>query len=272
MTNSEGLENVYKDMLALQITKEEKIEQFDAIISNQVEYQFQVADSILEQLKTNAAEKDINIDVWNVPEWPREELDNLVILFKESFLKKLKDNIFIKDYEIKSESRGGGKITDFELNYEIITATIYIRQPINALVEYLEQVKNDINKSGRVLYRIKYTKDRRVLLNEDFQLAKANFESENDQFFEFVYKNSLNGKIFIEELTKRGIVIKKRIPNILNDLGFRNELRKLFFHNVSKKSLLFTNPITEDSFNDLNIDRKKLITQIEGLERVESKK
>ena len=67
----------------------------------------------------------------------------------------------------------------------------------------------------------------------------------------------------IEEGTKTKF--SKTLHHILNDLGFKGELKKLFFPNVSKKFVEFRNQVSE--MNELAIDTIKLDDQLQNLKR-----
>lgn len=108
-----------------------------------------------------------------------------------------------------------------------------------------------------VVYEITYTKAREILLNKMFQLAKLDFDSENDLVFNFLYEHP-HQKITKKEL-EEGIKrkITKEFNKIVENLGFKGELRKVFF-SVSGSSIYFRNPITQKDLDDFGISRIKL--------------
>ena len=116
---------------------------------------------------------------------------------------------------------------------------------------------------SEVVYRITYTKAREILLsdvfqNEVFQLAKPDFDSENELVFNYLYEHP-NQRITRQEIEDAmKVKLTKSFNKIVDNLGFKGDLRRLFF-NVSKKtSIQFTNPITEHHLNELGIKRIKL--------------
>lgn len=110
--------------------------------------------------------------------------------------------------------------------------------------------------TDEAIYQIKYTLAREIILN-NFLLSKVNFNSENDNIFGYIYKNP-NKKINIEELKKpAGGKLTKDLHKIVENLGFKGELKKAFF-NISKNDIFFRNPLTQKDLDDLGISRLKL--------------
>ena len=99
----------------------------------------------------------------------------------------------------------------------------------------------------------------KIFLNGLLLLAKPNHGSENYSFFKYLYDNP-NRTVTREELTKNDIKIGKSPSQIVNDLGFKGGLGKLFF-SVSENAYTFRNPITDDiledqDFKDLRLFKK----------------
>ena len=114
-----------------------------------------------------------------------------------------------------------------------------------------------VGPEPEVVYRITYTPAREVLLNDVFQLAKPDFDSENDLVFDYLYEHP-NEKFAKQQIeAKINLTIAKPLHKIVENLGFKGDLKKLFF-NVSKNSILFRNPITRRDLEQLGISRIKL--------------
>ena len=112
-------------------------------------------------------------------------------------------------------------------------------------------------KATKVIYRITYTQTREILLNEALRLAKPDFDSENEVVFDYLYKNP-NKKFTKNQLEKElRIKIAKSFHKIIENLGFKGELKQAFFQ-VSKTSIYFRNPITEDDLEALGMSKIKL--------------
>lgn len=108
-----------------------------------------------------------------------------------------------------------------------------------------------------VVYRITYTGAREVLLSGVFQLAKPDFDSENDLVFNFLcqHPNEKFTKEQVEEKVKVKLV--KSLHKIVENLGFTGDLKKVFF-DVSKHSIQFRNPVTSEDLRQLGVSRINL--------------
>ena len=93
-------------------------------------------------------------------------------------------------------------------------------------------------------HKVTYSKDRQVLLDGLFLLAKPDFDSENDRVMCYLATNP-NRNISIDELQQETGKLQKSLHKIVENLGFQNDLRKLFF-DVSKSAILFRPEITTE--------------------------
>ena len=110
------------------------------------------------------------------------------------------------------------------------------------------------DQGAAVVYEVKYTQAREILINE-FLLANLDFNSENDNVFDYLYKNP-NKIVGIAELEKRlgGTPLKKSLHKIVENLGFVREIKRAFF-DISKRSIRFRNPLTSKELEALGIPR-----------------
>lgn len=193
-----------------------------------------------------------------------------LLLYREEALEYLKEHNIISSYAIKSYEDVESDINmmlniDEFNNFKKEIAKIYEEKSnqqkhqtpapekpqtdTKILQEPLKKPQNEI------IYEIKYTSAREILLNS-FLLTKTNFDSENDNVFDYIYRNP-NRKIKLEELKKEmGSNLTKSLHKIVENLGFRGELKKAFF-SISKNDLLFRNPLTQKNLDDLGISRLK---------------
>ena len=98
----------------------------------------------------------------------------------------------------------------------------------------------------KVCYRVTFL-NREIMVN-GFRLATPHFDSENHVVFEYIFRNP-GRKIDLSEIeavTKR--TLNKKLYDIIRTLGFKNELKDIFFPNVSKTAIEFVNPVTEADF------------------------
>lgn len=115
-------------------------------------------------------------------------------------------------------------------------------------------------------YFVSITPTRKVMLNNTFVLSSPNFDTENHQFIEYILEHEG------EKLTKNAIEkdanieLKKSFHATLSDLGFKGEIRKLFFE-ANKNTVKFRNNVPESDLSTLEIDVEKLNTELSGYER-----
>lgn len=96
-----------------------------------------------------------------------------------------------------------------------------------------------------ILYSISYSNHSREIKLNNIVLKRPDFNSENDNCFQFIYKNP-SRPIGIAELEQAvGEKLKKRLAHIVRDLGFEHELKDIFFPVVTKNEVMFVNPITK---------------------------
>lgn len=114
-----------------------------------------------------------------------------------------------------------------------------------------EDKKNDTSNTTQIVYKITFTIAREILLN-GVQIAKPDFESENDIVFDYLYKHP-NRKIELAEIEKEiGQGMTKTLHKTVENLGFSGDLKTAFFQ-VSKTSIYFRNPVTKTDLGELNI-------------------
>lgn len=114
---------------------------------------------------------------------------------------------------------------------------------------------NPAPQDSDIVYEVRYADQERTITVNGFPLAKPNFDSENDNVFNYLFRNP-NRKIGREELEKEclgGSPLRKDLHKIVENLGFTGSLRKLFFE-VSKASIHFRNPIRIKELKDMGID------------------
>ena len=110
---------------------------------------------------------------------------------------------------------------------------------------------------SEIIYEITYSEGREILINGQFILGKPDFERENDLVFDYLINNP-NKIITKEEIEKAiGSSLTKSLHKIVENLGFRGEIKKVFI-DVSKVSIRFRNPITRSTLDNLGINKIKL--------------
>ncbi len=132
--------------------------------------------------------------------------------------------------------------------------------------EDLEYQKFERLQYSKSLFSVKFKNNREIILVVDgkaYLLSKPDLDSLNDLFFEYVSNNPDKKitKAEIEVATKK--FKNKDFHTALNELGFKGEIRKLFFL-ASKNTVYFRATVTGTELEELSIDvaelRKQLLT------------
>lgn len=120
----------------------------------------------------------------------------------------------------------------------------YIKE--NSLDSYLEEKKNSI------VLKLSYDKHR-LKINE-IVIAKPHFESENDYFATYITTHP-GKKLDSSEFARfKNNKMTKKFDQIINDLGFKGNIKKLFFPNISIKAVEFRNQITTEEMKKAGIN------------------
>jgi len=152
-----------------------------------------------------------------------------------------------------------------EIFEEVVNQKTLTIRPKTEIIELNPPSENPLNK-----YFIN-VRGRQVLINNTFTLSTTNFNSENNNFIDYVISNP-NKKLTKTDIEK-GIgqqKLKKSLHQITSDLGFRGEIKKLFF-DVSKTAIYFRNNISENELKGLSIDKENLNKELSGLDRTDKK-
>ena len=128
---------------------------------------------------------------------------------------------------------------------------------IKILNEFKKYV-NDNNliesqKDGdEIILRFVY-ENRKVKVN-NIVIANPHFDSENDYFALFISSHP-GGKITRSEFEKyKTSKMNKKFDQIITDLGFKGNIKKLFFPNISIKAVEFKSLITRNDMKKSGID------------------
>lgn len=114
------------------------------------------------------------------------------------------------------------------------------------LNSYLEE------KEKTAVLKISY--DNHKLKINEIVIAKPHFESENDYFAAYITNNP-GKKLTNQEFVKfKNGKMTKKFDQIINDLGFKGNIKKLFFPNISIKAVEFRNQITMEDMKKAGID------------------
>lgn len=99
---------------------------------------------------------------------------------------------------------------------------------------------------------ISFHEDLKVVLNDTLVISKPNFDSENELVFRFLYENP-NKKWSKQEIEQQiKVKIHKSFDKIVENLGFKNDLRRIFWH-VSSTTVQFNNPVSNETIEKLKL-------------------
>ena len=151
----------------------------------------------------------------------------------------------IRDMKTKDEDKIYGNIVLRVRGFKEIKR---IKNKVDRKLEKLKKIApkefplcNDLTKSN--IYKIE-VKDRYIWIN-NYLLSKPYATGTNFEFFEYVRSQPINTKIERRELPNFGsLSLKQQIgsrhfTHILNELGFKGEIKKAFFYKIDKNSLFY---------------------------------
>lgn len=130
-------------------------------------------------------------------------------------------------------------------------------------------IEKGLVKVGYTVYTLSYTFGSEIILNQNYQISKLNYSSPNDLFFEYIYQHPKQ-KISREQLERVIGQLDRPISKLVYDIGFKSELKKLFFPKVSNNSVYFNNPVTQDDLLTLEFNKELLLEQVRGLKTIHS--
>jgi hypothetical protein len=106
--------------------------------------------------------------------------------------------------------------------------------------------ENVPHSADDVLYEV--TLHNREIRVNGFRLSRPNFNSENELVFEYLFRNA-NRRVDLTEIEATvGRPLAKKLREVVRDLGFRDELKEMFFPGISKTAIVFVNPVTKAEF------------------------
>lgn len=193
---------------------------------------------------------------FNLEEYTEEKLANINEWYPLVY-KILNDNFQLKHHLfhfVKPKVPAGLGIVG--LPDQIGNLSIRLEHYLYALEDIilrLEELKNlairqeiaEKESQADVLYKITYSEYTRLIKINNIVLGKPDFGSENDICFNYLYLNP-NRPIPIQELEKANDkTLKKRLSDIVRDLGFTGKFKTVFFPVIEKNKIMFTNPITK---------------------------
>ena len=129
---------------------------------------------------------------------------------------------------------------------------------------YTQYSKYDDKNQLRNLdtYRMSMKKGNEIWIN-DFLLSRPHATGRPLTLFEYVYQNP-NKQIVRKNMPQwvQDELSGKRFIRMLNDLGFKHEIREAFFRKVAKSQLYFRSEVSKAELEDDGIDIRKFLSQL----------
>lgn len=172
-----------------------------------------------------------------------------VVRERTSIIEKLSASKAIAEIAHAEGIKGGWYIRP-SLNYKKVFRK-YEKQYELASREYTQSQNQATQEVSDPMYEVRYSEKNREITINNFLLKKPDFDSENERFFTYVYANA-NKRIDTKELNASGVVLKKTLHKVIENLGFTAQLKGVFF-DVSKDSVRFKNPVSKSDLNDKGV-------------------
>lgn len=172
-----------------------------------------------------------------------------------NILKKLKEESAIKDLRWPHDFH---KLVYLKIGDRYFEVYDYYKKEYEKVADaYQKSRRDEQDGTNKPAYEITYSEQTREILINGFLLKKLRSFSENDAIFACLYKNPNEDKS--DEDIKKGIGQKsiKDLNKFIDNIGFKGELRKVFFK-VSRNKIRFNNPITKEYLKELGVEHLKL--------------
>ena len=192
------------------------------------------------------------------------EVDMLRFYLVEEVMEDLKSKGLITEIKISTKWKHDQLEKSIYIDFLVTSKNILkkIDLQISNLKKNIKRRENNIKDKNITKYNISF-RNGKIILNDKYLLSEPDFDSTNYNLFEYAFMNP-NRKILKEE-TKIELPSKTALRNIIFDLGFKGELKEMFFPMVTKKSFQFNNPISKEDFKEMKINIDRLNSQIKDL-------
>lgn len=133
---------------------------------------------------------------------------------------------------------------------------------------WASSTKGKLKSSKKAEYWLEMRTTGELIMNGIYILAKPNIDSENENFISYVYSRP-NKEISRKDICEnQNTKIKRPFNNILNDLGFKGEIKKLFFPVTSADKVRFFNKLNRADVISAGINETKLQKQLSKLKKI----
>lgn len=164
----------------------------------------------------------------------------------------------------------GYYVTVHQPQFDEVIEEVTNGKPLPIVTQSKEEQESTANSetlsdTPKNTYFITVSTSRKVLLNNTFILSTPNFVSENHQFIEYVIAHP-DQVLTKADFESENVKLKKTMHSILGDLGFKGQVRKMFFE-VSKNKIKFRNYVPETELKALEVNVAELNAELSALER-----
>lgn len=192
---------------------------------------------------------------FNVETYKQETVDILNDWFRTT-VKILEENIKEKHHLFHFLQHKGSSMILTGVPTELSNALINFEYYLYALEDVILRLEERRNVTLRqeiaekeyqtdILYKITYSEHTREIKLNNVVLARLQSDSKNVNFFEYVYAHQ-NEQIDIKTIEQEtAYALADNVHDILRDLSFKGNIRKIFFPIATKTKVMFVNPITK---------------------------
>ncbi|HLM84188.1 MAG TPA: hypothetical protein VK254_03190 [Candidatus Bathyarchaeia archaeon] len=117
--------------------------------------------------------------------------------------------------------------------------------------------KEEIFNKDEIVFTVYYSDiDRTIRVNKK-NIARPRLNNENDNVFSYIYENPNRSlKVDADYKLDGKVEVLKSLDDVVKNLQFFGEARRLFFPKVGDKEIEFRNPITRGELKDRGFDEK----------------
>ena len=179
----------------------------------------------------------------------------------------MKENKIIKDYSSNTEEGD-----TFDIDGDFDGMEYFEKYCCKVIPEKVIEYAKDLSIVPK--YTLKFGKKNEkeaVILNDKYVLTCPHYDSVPRNLFEVIHKNPRQKltKSFIEkEISKdrkEEFVFPRKLIGVLIDLGFKKELKKIFFPYTSDQAIYFRNDVYDSELKNSSLDLKVLKAQLSKL-------
>lgn len=210
----------------------------------------------IEEIKQYTAEKEEIRLPFMPPGFQGTMFDfDRVVKERHTVLRKLEASKAIIEIGHSDSGVSGSWFIKTSLNYKKVFSSTKKKYEASSR-EYVESKSKKEIEVKDPIYEVKYSEITREITINNILLSKPDFYKENEVVFNYIYKRPKQ-RISIQSIknhvkTELDESMTKSIHKIVENLGFKGDLKQVFF-DVSSKGVYFRNPVTKDELDEIGI-------------------